>query len=204
MNSEERQSAAGPTAAERMINIFHVADETSLGDAVSLMVETNHPYGVLVDRSGAPQGLINQEDLERALNRTGEGGINLKLVEVRQWFPPLLVVPGEISLSAIVEAPSMTLLQAGAHGMVVKEGDQIIGVLPKQAIAQYLTNEYRPPDTVAGTQLAGPIETDAGRVVCAQCGELNELDSLDYDDLPWCVNRQEPDLGLHRFKPGWL
>jgi len=193
------------TAQDRMTTEFtRLSAEAALGAALSHLQRAAYPYGVIMDAVGTPQGLVIAEDLERALGRAGEGGADLTLAVARRWLPPLLVVTREARLSALVEAHQMTLLRHGARGMVVTEDHRAVGVLTRESIARYLAGEHRPPDKTMGFTLPGPHETAAGTVICARCNTPNEVEFLDPDNPPWCVNRQEPEPGPHRLELGWL
>jgi len=178
-----------------------LAEDMRVDEGLARLRAAPTPLGIITDSVGTPQGLATTHDLERAVEHA-VAGTNLNLAGARRWLPPLLVVTRDAPLSAIADSPQITLLARGARGLVVTEGNRAVGILPIQVIKAYLSEEHLEPGRFS--PLSGNLVTPAGSAVCNQCGALNELEDLDPDALPLCANRQEPDPGLHQFKPGWL
>jgi hypothetical protein len=194
--------AAG-TVQERMTTEFtELAEDMSVDEGLARLRAATTLLGIVTNSVGAPQVLATVQDLERAVERA-VGGADLALAGARRWLPPLLVVTGDASLSAIVDSPQITLLARGARGLVVTEGSRAVGVLPIQVIKAYLSEEHLDSGRFL-SELPGDPMTIAGSADCNLCGARNELEFLDPEHLPWCANSQEPDPGKHRFKPGWL
>jgi len=194
--------AEGTVQGGMTTEFTELAEDMSLNEGLARLRASPTPLAIVTDSVGAPQVLATVQDLEGAVERA-VGGADLTLAEVRRWLPPLLVVrTRDASLSAIVDSPQITLLARGARGLVVTEGSRAMGVLPIQVIKAYLREHLEPGRF--SSELPGDPVTLAGSAVCDLCGALNELELLDPDHLPWCANRQEPDPGMHRFKPGWL
>lgn len=189
-------------------------------------------YAVLVGQNGLPQGLVKAEVLQGELDKTGDRGDKLTLAEARQRLPrPWVVTKAALAEAArqmasiqakwqrcgveskfLVEAArQMGTIQDGTPGMVVMEGNQVVGVLPREKIAEYLAKPYQPPDRTerpvwSGIELPGTVVTPPGFVHCEQskCGADNEIEFLDPGHLPPCRNKQEPEPGLHLLKLSWL
>jgi len=152
-------------------------------------------YGVVLDQSGTPMALVVVEDLERAVSRGAPS-----LLHPSANLPPTVVVGSEVQMQQLVESGAMTLFDAGAPGAVVLGDEGVIGVLPVEAVDEYLGGgEYELPTRTMGpsakagdTGLGGSHQTPVGKVTCAECGFVNTLSFLDEENLPDCQNPEKP------------
>jgi hypothetical protein len=141
--------------------------------------------------------------LDHALQHAPNGHNAMTLAAARSLLPPLVLINADAPLAKVVEQPQMTVLKHGAVGMIVLDGQAIVGVLTRQAISSYLAKEYRPSGTLAGTTLPGVIVTTTLKVTCTRCQFVNELDEIVPDNLPQCRNSKTPP-GQHTLELGWL
>lgn len=192
------------TAHDRMTDAYMLlSDQLPLDAAARELQSSSKPYGVLIDRAGTAQGLVTAESLERALKHVNEEHSQRALAETRRWLPPLLTTRAETPLAVIVAQSRISLLRYGVEGKVVIDEQGVVGVLSREAIANYLAFEYQPTGRLAGSTLPGVIITPPVLMICAVCSYPNDIDDIDPDVLPPCQN-PAPPMGQHQLGLGWL
>jgi hypothetical protein len=160
-------------------------------------------YGVVLDPSGAPVGLVLAEDLKEA-SRHGAPSLLSPLA----CLPATLVVGSEVEMQRLADSEALTLFDIGALGAVVVDDEGVAGILPIETVDEYLgSGAYKPAPEVMGPTakggdagLGGKHQTPEGFVICvatvddAPCGHVNKVAFLDKNHLPVCQN---PNLQSH-------
>jgi hypothetical protein len=160
-------------------------------------------YGVVLDKQDNPIALIVVEDLEQAASHDVAS-----LLDSEASLSPAVVVGSEIQMQELVESGAMTVFDIGAQGAVVLGDEGVVGVLPVEAIEEYLgSGEYKlptremGPSAVSGdANLGGEHQTPLGKMLCTalvdseRCNYINEMVFLDKDHMPICQN---PNLPSH-------
>jgi hypothetical protein len=191
------------TVRDRMTTDYVLLDAQLPLEAARDQLRGTPEWGVAIDAAGAPFTLVTAAVLERALQHQPRGHTTMSLAAAHSLLPPLVLINVDAPLARVVEQPQMTVLKHGAVGMVVLDGQGIVGVITRQAVSGYLAREYRPTGELAGASLPGVIVTPTLKVTCAKCQFVNELDEIILDSLPQCRNTKAPS-GPHILEPGWL
>ena len=146
---------------------------------------------------------VSPEDLEEA----GRHGAP-SLLSPLTGLPATLVVGSEVEMQRLADSEALTLFDIGALGAVVVDDEGVAGILPIEAVDEYLgSGAYKPAPEVMGptakggdTGLGGKHQTPEGFVICvatvddALCGHVNKVAFLDKNHLPICQN---PNLQSH-------
>ncbi|MEW6494542.1 MAG: hypothetical protein AB1589_18795 [Cyanobacteriota bacterium] len=158
--------------------------------------ELKKNYGVVVDQEKNPQALVVAEDLERAANRGASS-----LLHPKSGLPPTVLVGCQVKMQDLADPATMTLFKVGARGAIALDDEgNIVGVLPVEALNQYLDNtpvqrtisELAPSGGGGDTGLPGALQLPNGIVICTQCGHPNNVPFLDPEFLPRCKNPNQP------------
>jgi len=176
-------------------------EQLPLAEAANQLADTAR-WGVVSNAAGTQLALVSAASLTRALH-TGEG--QQPVGEARGHLPPLLLINSDAPLYQVAALPQIVLLTKGAEGIIVLDGQQVVGVLSAEEMQRYLEAEYNLFGAPLGGSgsLPGGISTPTLKVVCATCQMENELDEIDLDNLPPCVNIYWP-AGVHTLKVGWM
>jgi hypothetical protein len=184
----------GILVKERMTTTFDLLPESlTPAEAGSRLTAGN--YGVVLDKNGAPAALVVAKDLEQAASHGAPS-----LLHPSAGLPPTVIVGGEVEMQIFAESGAMTLFDVGVRGAVVLGDEGVVGVLPVEAVDEYLgSGEYElptktmgPSASVGDTGLGGAHQTPLGRVTCAACGFVNTVFFLDKEHLPTCQNPGRP------------
>ncbi len=152
-------------------------------------------YGVVMSADSDVLSVITAGDLTRARQRGTE-----RLADRRAGLPPAVVLRSGTSLADLARDDAVTLLDLmpdwGAAA-VVGDADDLIGVFPIEVFDRYLSERRRVVESdvlgIAGYggdgQAVGRIRLGLARVICAECGHVNEiLPPFDPGILKLCSN----------------
>jgi len=201
---------------DRSVTTFPILREsTAPSEALAVCGESR--LAVVVDRQGAPLGLMTRRDLQSARDR---GASTLADCETR--LPPTVLARTEAKLSELFSYNVVPAFAVGARGVIfVSEQGVAVGVLSLDDLLYHLTahlssdrdapillrtfTDYffsRDPafdlDLLDGIVplYRGPRETEI-LVRCRDCGYLNRLAFLEPKALPPC---QCPDSPPHTLR----
>jgi hypothetical protein len=146
-------------------------------------------YGIVTDASGCPLALVTPADLHQEF-------------ESFPMLPAVLCTPG-LTLGEFANSAAVTLLDL-VHGLVLRDGDEVTGVVPAEAVTAYLPHhqlqELRSSEwrlSATDSRLAGE-SVIKGHSVCRICGHLNIVDFYDKLRPPLCAG---PDPADHVLEP---
>lgn len=155
-------------------------------------------WGVVTSEAGEPLSLVEREDLEAAEK---EG--TPKLSQSASASPPVILAHGDVDMNALANSAAIKLFDRGARGVVVREGERVTGVLPRQVLDEFIGSDAYRPDVktmafsgnTGDSALAGSLQTPLAKIRCLQCGFVNTLADLDEESLPPCQNQAvEPHI----------
>jgi predicted transcriptional regulator len=184
-----------PTVRDRMTTDFiQLNINEKATDAYASLKNQSDLVGVILDE-GRPITVITHADLEEQQTVSP----HKRLSDLKSKLPPGVVVIPDMTLETFVNSSEFTALDEGAHGAIVTNQDQVVGILREDAIDDYLAQEYENVIRTKGdTVLAGSIVT--GRVVkyCDEFGHRNELKNYSRHKVPDC---QVTEPYIHPLKP---
>ncbi|MGB9872578.1 MAG: CBS domain-containing protein [Anaerolineae bacterium] len=102
----------------------------TVAEALARLEQAGVEFAVLRDAQGALRGPVTLTDLRRA-----EGEASLEAI----WeeTPPPIVVPPGMDVDQVARTVARDLvLNPGFQGVIVREGDRVLGVLPRRLLAQ--------------------------------------------------------------------
>jgi hypothetical protein len=118
-------------------------------------------------------------------------------------LPPAVVAPADVSVGELAASDAVTLLGFNPHGVVVRDGDEIVGVLEHRVVDHYLATAASLPGETRGPSsglpgdavLGGAVQVATAQVVCerAGCGYVNRLAYYDPRHPPLCQNEAGPE-----------
>jgi hypothetical protein len=115
-------------------------------------------------------------------------------------------VSPETTMRSIVEGPALAQIGEG-RALIVVDGDVPIGVVPAEAVREYLATRYNAIGTTLGGERGGRLGglpvADAEAIICATCKTANPASSFDPDNPPTCVNEDDPRYGVHALAVEW-
>jgi hypothetical protein len=162
-------------------------------EAIAALQAAIASHGVVIDEQGVPAALVVAEDLDQAASQGAPF-----LLHPLSTLPPVVIVGSQASMQdLVIRDTTLKSFIAGARGAVVLDDEGIFGIVPIETIRQFLgTGQVQ----VGGGSLGFPAFLgDIGlpgdphlppwcRVICAECGFVNELPFLDRRNLPPCQN----------------
>ncbi|MCC3499427.1 MAG: hypothetical protein JGK38_22985 [Microcoleus sp. PH2017_15_JOR_U_A] len=161
-------------------------------EAIAALQAANASHGVVIDEQGVPAALVVAEDLEQATSRGAPF-----LLHPLSTLPPVVIVGSKASMQdLVIRDTTLKSFIAGARGAVVLGDEGIFGIVPIRTIKQFQgTSQVQVGGGTLGLSarmgdmvLAGERTTPLCRVMCAECGFINELLFLDRRNLPPCQN----------------
>ena len=179
----------------RMIKTFTTLLETlSPAEAGSRLQPGT--FGVVLGIDGQPIALVTAGDVKKAVDSGAS-----RLDHPSAGLPPAIITGGEMEIQILARSDAVTLFDIGARGAVVMENNEITGVLPADAITDYIGRGEISPvrakkgyAAVVDTGLGGSHQVPIGRIRCFECGFVNTVSFIDENNLPPCKN---PNLSSH-------
>ncbi len=111
--------------------------DVTVGDALAQLAHANANYAVITDAGGQPARVITDQDL------AGKGA-GMRLGELIDPNNPALTVSPDASMEQVVQKHSKSLvLHAQIRGIVVQDGNKIVGVLPRQAVVEIASRSVK-------------------------------------------------------------
>ena len=152
-------------------------------------------HGVVVTETGIVLAVITAEDLARARELGAR-----HLADPQAALPPGVVLRSGTTLAALAGDDAITLLDLvpdGSAAAVTDDEDRLLGLFPLDVLDRYLAEggEVAEKDVLGAAgydhdgQAMGQIRLGLARVVCAECGYINELlPPVDLTELGQCTN----------------
>jgi hypothetical protein len=160
-------------------------------------------YAIVIDDKDEPIAIVSAAGLHWALSQEGGTIEHARLGDLERWFPPLIRVRPDFSLSTFLALPDAeTLRECGVTAWLVEKDGQVVGIFTDQHIDDYLASDYEPEDNLLYSFSIGQPVLAGLNMVCAACGTRNICDFFDQANPPLCRNRKSPP-GPHSIVLGW-
>jgi predicted transcriptional regulator len=171
------------TVRDRIVTEFIQLDiNEKVANAYAALKNRTDLVGVVSDE-GRPITLVTHTDLEKQQANSPEQ----RLSDLKSKLPPGIVISPDMTLEAFVNSSEFTALDDGAHGAIVTDQDQVVGILSEDAIDDYLAQEYESVIRTKGdTVLAGSIVTGRVIIYCDEFGHRNEIKNYSRHKVPDC------------------
>lgn len=118
------------TVREAILPAEVLDEESTVAEALARMEQSGAAFVVLRNRQGGLRGPIAVEALRQANG-------DIRLEELGKPEPPPIIVPLEMGIDRIIRIVAKDLvLNPRIKGVIVREKDQVLGVLPRRLLAQ--------------------------------------------------------------------
>ncbi len=118
------------TVREAAVPAVILEAETTVAGALARLEQAGVEFAVLRDAQGALRGPVALEILRRA-------GGEASLEAIEEETPPPIVVPPGMDVDQVARTVARDLvLNPRFQGVIVQEGERVLGVLPRRLLAQ--------------------------------------------------------------------
>ena len=161
-----------PTVSDRMTTEFvKLSLDESLVNAKKALKDKSNLSGVVLDE-GHPVTILTLNDFNEELAES----LDMPLSTITSKLPPGIMIEHDITMEDFVNDSAFTALDEGAHGAIVTDQGQVIGILTENAIDNYLAQEFENAIRTKGDSgSASLFLTGLVVVYCEEFGHRNEL-----------------------------